>query len=289
VRPPALRPAFVALALLVPACRAAGPGTPPASGSSDSGPSDSGPGTTAPADLTATYTDADGTTGNYRLMVGAGVPASPGVLLFFDGDFLGKRFAADAAARVDIAAAHGLLVVSMQNPDLPPGNGCWWAPEVEEYARYVDGFVSEVLVGQWGVDPSRVFLTGLSGGSDFSAAFGYHTGWRYGGGAVALCGGDVPRLDGGSCDESLDPPAAPDPDKIPAAALADYRYAYRIDATDPLYDYATASAAWYSDHGFAHVDLQVVAGSGHCGFVDGFDGIKQLEDGLDSVDPRVTP
>lgn len=60
-------------------------------------------------------------------------------------------------------------------------------------SEYVEEFLQKRLVGELGVDPERVFTTGLSGGSDFAAAFHFQADYHYRGGAVALCGGDVVR------------------------------------------------------------------------------------------------
>jgi poly(3-hydroxybutyrate) depolymerase len=245
------------------------------------------PARSATADVDATFTDDAGTTGRYRL-IAPGDVERPGVLLFFTPDFAGDGYAAHAERRAAIAAAHGLLAVAMANPDLPPGNGCWWTPSIAAYTRYVDQFVARVLVGRYHVDPDRVFLTGLSGGSDFAAEFPYQTGWRYRGGVVALCGGDVPRLDGGDCVDQKDPPAAPPPSDLDGAALDGVRYDFAIDPTDPLLAASRASAAFYRDAGFGRVTHRLVAGDGHCGFADGFDGLDELAAGLDLVDPATT-
>ena len=106
--------------------------------------------------IDASFTDDVGTTGRYTLIVPPTAGASPGVLL--------------------------------ADPEDAGRDPCWWAPEVERNAHYVDRFITDVLIPTYAIDPNRVFLTGLSGGSDFAAAFPYHTGYRYGGGVVARWG-----------------------------------------------------------------------------------------------------
>ena len=99
------------------------------------------------------------------------IPDSPsdqpplGVLLFFTEDFGNSGYLKQASLHADVAKEHNLVLASMASPAAP---------------------------GALGVDTERLFTTGLSGGSDFAAAFHLHTDYRYGGGVVALCGGDIP-------------------------------------------------------------------------------------------------
>ena len=134
-----------------------------------------------------------------------------GVLLFFTEDFGNSGYLEEASLHADVAKEHNLVLASMASPDAPGDAGCWWAPQVEDNAAYVDEFVQQRLVGDLGVDTERLFATGLSGGSDFAAAFHLHTDYRYGGGVVALCGGDIPRLNGGGCEPEANPDPAPAP------------------------------------------------------------------------------
>lgn len=234
----------------------------------------------------ATFTDADGTSGRYRLVVpdGVGEHGPPGALLFFHWDGGAPAYARQAAPRAELAAAHDLVVVSIQ----APGRGCWWSPDVSGYARWVDALVRERLVRDRGVDPGRIFLTGLSGGADFAATFPFHSGFAWGGGVVALCGGDVPRLDGGDCATEASPPAAPLPASLPDPARA-VRYDFALAAGDELLPASLAAAELWRGLGVTHVRHRVVPGEGHCGFADGFAGLRELAEGLDYVDPRVTP
>lgn len=229
------------------------------------------------------HVDEAGHTGPWRMVVPAGVGEGHGVLLFFTWDGAGRAYRRQASRRASIAAEHDLAIVAMPPPD---GQRCWWAPTVEENARFVEDFVRDELVGRRGVDPDRVFLSGLSGGADFAAAFPYHAGFAYGAGVVALCGGDVPRLDGGDCATEADPPAAP-PRAVPERVREALRFAFALTADDPLLAHARAAAAVWRDAGLTHVRDDVVPGAGHCGFADGFlGGTAELRAGLDYVDPR---
>lgn len=241
---------------------------------------------TGPID--GTFTDGEGRTARYRMLVPEDVAAGEpyGVLLFFPWDGGGAAYAREARLHAELAAAHRLVVVSMRQPE---GTRCWWAPNVEGYTRLVDAFLRERLLGVYGLDPDRVFLTGLSGGADFAAAFHAHTGYRYGGGAIALCGGDVPRTDGGDCATEANPPEAPWPPTLSARQLAAVRYDFALTADDPLLAPSQAAAGRYTDAGFTHVRHRVVAGSGHCGFAEGWEGLDTLAEGLDYVDPRTNP
>ena len=134
------------------------------------------------------------------------------------------------------------------------------------------------------MDPERVFTTGLSGGSDFAAAFHFHTDFRYAGGAVALCGGDVPRLNGGSCEPEGDPAAAPAPTSLSQEALDQVRYDFAIVADDELRENSEEAAAYYQDLGFTSVRHRIVEGSGHCGYTSGWEGLDVMAEGLDYVD-----
>lgn len=230
----------------------------------------------------SSFTDDQGLEGGYRMIVPEG---ADGALLFFTWDGGGADLQRQARLREEIATRHGLIVVAMRAPE----GDCWWTPRVQAYARYVEAFVQRRLVEEQGVDPTRIFTTGLSGGSDFAAAFPYHTGFRYGGGVVALCGGDVPRLDGGDCAVEADPPPAPALGLLDPAVYAGVRYDFAIAANDELLDASRRAAAYYEAAGFTHVRHRVVPGDGHCGFDEGFEGLEALAAGLAYVDPRTSP
>lgn len=141
---------------------------------------------------------------------------------------------------------------------------------MEDYAACVEEFLQARLVDRLGVDTDRVFTTGLSGGSDFAASFHFHTDYRYSGGAVALCGGDIPRLNGGSCEPDTDPDPAPAPTGLSAADLDRVRYDLAITSDDFLLAHTEAATAFYTDAGFTHVR-------------------HRIEQGLDYVDPATIP
>jgi poly(3-hydroxybutyrate) depolymerase len=232
----------------------------------------------APASRTidGRFVDDRGLSGAYRLVLPRGRAERPGVLVFFGWDGDGRAYRRMAGLLAPLADARNLVLVTLRNPG---PSRCWWAPTVEENVHWVDRLVTDVVMGPIGVDPGRVIAAGLSGGADFASAFHVHTGDRYGGGAVALCGGDVPRADGGDCDTEADPPVAA------RAPRPDVRYFFALTADDPLLAHSLAAAAFYGGAG-ANVTHRVVAGEGHCGFVDGFEGLAELEAGLAVVDPR---
>lgn len=224
------------------------------------------------------FVDSSGRSGRYRLAVPPPSGEPLGVLFFFPWDGGGPAYAREAARREALAAEHHLVIAALRQPE----GRCWWAPEVEDNARFVDELLRQELIEAQGVDPNRVFLTGLSGGADFAAAFPYHVGFAYGGGVVALCGGDLPRQNGGDCASEANPPEAP-PLAGPPPRL-DIRYDFGITADDSLRPASEAAAAYYRAAGF-EVRHRVLPGSGHCGFDEGFEAMGALAEGLDFVDP----
>ena len=243
--------------------------------------------TNAASVLDETFTSSNGLAANVALVV----PDSPsdqpplGVLLFFTEDFGNSGYLEQASLHADVAKEHNLVLASMASPDAPGDAGCWWAPQVEDNTTYVDEFVQQRLVGDVGADTERLFTTGLSGGSDFAAAFHLHTDYRYGGGVVALCGGDIPRLNGGGCEPEADPDPAPAPTDLTSADLDRVRYDFEIVADDFLLGHSEAAAAYYTDLGFSTVRHRIVDGSGHCGFESGWEGLDVFAEGMDYVDP----
>lgn len=241
--------------------------------------------------LDETFTDSAGLSAKVALVLPEEEPdgAAPGVLLFFTWDFGNQEYFDQAELHAELAQEHGLIVASMASPKTPGDSGCWWAPRVEDNAAYVDEFVQARLVDELGIDTDRVFTTGLSGGSDFAAAFHFHTDYRYGGGAVALCGGDIPRLNGGGCEPDIDPEPALTPTDLSTDTLDAVRYDLSLTVDDFLREHAEAAAAYYDDLGFSHVRQRIVEGSGHCGFDSGWEGLDVFAEGLDYVDPRTNP
>ena len=235
-----------------------------------------------------TFTSENGLSADVALVVPdddeSGASAS-GVLLFFTWDFGNSEYLKQAKLHAEIAQEHNLIVASMASPKASGDSGCWWAPQVEDNAAYVEEFLKERLIGDLGVDTERVFTTGLSGGSDFAAAFHLHADYRYGGGAVALCGGDIPRLNGGGCEPESDPDPAPAPTDLSTADLDRVKYDFAITSDDSLREHSEAAAAFYTDLGFSHVRQRIADGSGHCGFDSGWEGLDVFAEGMDYVDP----
>lgn len=236
------------------------------------------------------FTDSTGASGDLRIIVPDDIAEGGyGALLFFSWDGGDKWYQEEADLHEPLAAEHRLVTVSLATPSTQGTDGCWWAPAVEDNVAYVAEFIQQRLIDELRVDPDRIFLTGLSGGSDFAAAFHFHTDYRWRGGSVALCGGDVPRLNGGNCAFETDPPAAPVPDLIPAGARSGIRYDFAITADDYLRENSEDAAAFYSDLGFTHVQHRIASGSDHCGFTEGWEGLDTLAEGLDYVDPLTNP
>lgn len=237
-----------------------------------------------------TFTDSTGATGDLRIIVPEDIAdGGYGVLLFFSWDGGDGWYQEEADLHEPLAAEHRLVTVSMATPSTQGTDGCWWAPAVEDNAAYVAEFIQQRLIDELRIDTDRIFLTGLSGGSDFAAAFHFHTGYAWRGGSVALCGGDVPRLNGGNCAWETDPEPAPVPDSIPADALSGVRYDFATTADDYLRENAEDATTFYTDLGFTHVQYRVADGSDHCGFSEGWEGLDALAEGLDFVDPLTNP
>lgn len=200
-------------------------------------------------------------------------PDADGALLFFPWDGGGAAYKDEARLHAALAAEHRLILVSMRQP----AGDCWWAPEGLDNVRVVDELLRAELIDARGIDPNRVFLTGLSGGADFASAFHFHTGYVYGGGVIARCGGDIPRTNGGDCAKEESPPPAP-PRPIPAQRPR-LRFDFILTADDPLLPASEAAAAFYADAGF-EVRHRVVPGSGHCGFAEGWEAMDSFAEGL---------
>lgn len=241
--------------------------------------------------LDESFTSNTNATGDLRIIVPDDIADGDyGVLMFFGWDGGDEYYLEEADLHEPLAAEHRLVTVSMATPLIDgSGSGCWWAPAVQDNAAFVAEFIEQRLIGELRVDPERVFLTGLSGGADFAAALPYHTDFTWGGGVVALCGGDIPRLNGGSCATEQDPEAAPAPTGLSDGVLSKVRYDFASTADDYLLENAEEAAAFYTGLGFERVRQRTVDGTGHCGFAEGWEGLDTLADGLDYVDPRVTP
>jgi hypothetical protein len=227
------------------------------------------------------FTASNGLSGPYRLVVPDEVPESLslGLLVFFhpDGDTATFRERADGFAergRVSRLAVAALSVPRTDatdgSPPPDPADRCWWAPREASNAAYVDEWIQTVAAGALGarLDDERVIFAGVSGGGDFASALNVQLGHRYRGGAVAVCGGDLPRQDGGSCvGEPVPDPLDPLPAKsdVPDGATRTFRYSFDLTRDDPLLAFASEARAYYRGLGFPAA-LRKPRGSGHCGF-----------------------
>lgn len=240
--------------------------------------------------LDGVFSATNGLSGAYRLRVpdgGAGAD-SLGLLVFFhaDGDVDTFRTHADnLAARGETSR---LAVAALTVPRSGPADGtppsdpvdqCWWAPRPQGNAQYVGEWIQSVAFGELGaaLDEDRIYFAGISGGADFAAELHLQLGFRYGGGAVALCGGDLPRQEGGSCVADPGPPLLdplPGLGDLPAGAAGAFVYSFDLTADDSLRVLASAARSYYEELGF-EVWFGTPPGSGHCGFHE------PLEDLLD--------
>lgn len=221
---------------------------------------------------------ASGLSGSYRLIPPDGPlgPGSVGLLLFFHADGGAGAFHEQADALVRRGEKSRLAVAALTVPTegggLPtdPADRCWWAPRAQRNAEYVGAWIDEVAAAELGdaIDFDRVYFAGVSGGADFAAELNLHLGFRFGGGAVALCGGDMPRADGGSCVGDLEPPLVeplPGPADVPPGAADGFVYSFDLTADDVLLPLAQQARSYYEGLGF-RVLFATPAGSGHCNF-----------------------
>lgn len=240
-----------------------------------------------PTVLEETFTAENGLSAKVAIVVPEDAESSRplGALLFFSADFDNSQYVEQAELYADVALEHNLVLASMTSPKAGEDSGCWWAPQVEDNTAYADEFLRERILDELGASPDRVFVTGLSGGSGMASSFHFHTGYQYAGGAVMLCGGDVPRLNGGGCEPDEDPAAAPAPSDLGAEVLDQVRYDFAMTEGDFLMERSEAGASFYSELGFSAVQHRVVDGSGHCGFDSGWEGLDVFAAGMDYVDP----
>ncbi|HVY62091.1 MAG TPA: hypothetical protein VHF22_10585, partial [Planctomycetota bacterium] len=231
--------------------------------------------------VSGAFTDSRGRSGKFALEAPAdmGPDKSYGVLFYFHADGDDANYASYVSRLKTTAAKHGLMVVSMQEPD----EGAWWAPRSADDAAYVKEFLEAKLLAKYNVDRSRVFFSGESGGASFAAGLPARLGFEYGGGVVLASDGDVPRENGGNPDddESAAPPMRAHP-AVPARAKRDFGAYFAVGSEDPELRNALASAAYYRSLGMSAVRLDVVPGAGHADF----SAVRAIGEGLDALDPR---
>jgi len=230
--------------------------------------------------LEETFTDARGRSGRVAMDVpkdiGEGAPK--GLLLYFHADGDEGNYASYVDRLKDTAAAHDLVVVSVQEPD----EGAWWAPKTAENAAYVKDLLERRLLSQYDLDESRVFFAGESGGASFAGGLPAHLGFKYGGGLILASGGDVPRANGGNPDTDAAPPPLARHPRVPARAQADMAVVYAVGSEDPEMRNTLASAAYYRGLGFGAVRHSIVPGAGHIEF----SAVRAIKDGLDAIEGR---
>jgi predicted esterase len=228
-----------------------------------------------------TFVDERGRSARFAALIPDDVgERSLGALIYFHADGYAAQYRERLAMVRDSAESHGLIAVSVQEPD----REFWWAPNSATNAAWVSAFV-DTMVDAYDLDPERVFIAGASGGASFGTGWHLLDGYRYGGGVIGLCGADIPRLDvpdpTGFDYDGDDPPAAPVPAELSPETLDSVRYYLAIGPRDSLRPLSEAAATFYEDLGFA-VTHELIASPGHCGFP-----IRdQIATGMDFVDPE---
>ena len=135
--------------------------------------------------------------------------SAPGVLFYFDGDHLSRvgsrllrRTSPLRAELAQVAAEFNMLSVpvlspgSLREPRLtdtdsyaPPLTYNWWV-RARSNGRMVRALIEEIALA-YGVDTSRVWLAGYSGGAEFLSyeLLSHDIDWLHGGGATFIGGG----------------------------------------------------------------------------------------------------
>lgn len=149
-----------------------------------------------------------GSSGKYHVFADGVDTSKPvGALLQFHGDGAHEFNNPDSSYSLGggngiVAAAqpYNLVVIPMLTPD----GDTWWN-KGSANADYVDAFIKEVVYGQMGVDPSKMWLAGYSGGAQFITQFYLpkYASTIQGGGSMVFGGGGSPRVSGGTFPESL--------------------------------------------------------------------------------------
>lgn len=241
----------------------------------------------------------DNLSGAYRLIIPSGASEDDpvGLIVFFHSDGVVGSVKSDAnalAARGNEShLAVAALVVPWEGggsgePPSDPADQCWWAPRVQQNALYVKRWIEQVVDDELGdaLDRDRIYFVGVSGGADLAAALNVHLGFLYGGGSVAVCGGDLPRSDGGSC-FGPDPPVLdplPGVNDVSNGDADAWLYSFDTTLADPFRPLAIDASEYYSDLGFS-VSFADLPGGGHCQFnEEGVFGIidRRLEEMLGS-------
>lgn len=215
---------------------------------------------------------ANGLEGEF-LLFGDAAESSAGALVFLHADDGADTFDEWVGPEVRaLAARQGLFLVSLREPD----GGCWWAPRGEDDTAFLVDFLRFRVVGAWGADPRRIFLAGKSGGGFFASGVPALSGFAFGGAVIGLCGGDVPRRNGGDCATESDAPEA----DVPVVGADPEAVAYWFAGTrgDAWFSYAVDAAVRLRDAG-APVVLRDVGPGGHCEF----DVVGELGRALDVV------
>ena len=139
----------------------------------------------------------------------SGSESAPGVLFYFDGDHLSRagsrllrRTSPLRAELAQVAAEFNMLSVpvlspgSLREPHLtdagsyaPPLTYNWWV-RARSNGRMVRALIEEIALA-YGVDMSRVWLAGYSGGAEFLSyeLLSHDIDWIRGGGATFIGGG----------------------------------------------------------------------------------------------------
>ena len=167
------------------------------------------------------------------------------------------------------AAAQGVILLAVDSPG-PVDSGCWWSPHKHLRLGYLDDLLQAQIFSAYPVDRGRVHLVGKSGGAFWASGAPFYADLSWRGGIVAVCGGDVPRVESAvdwcAISETEDDPALL-LDPVQAARAEGWRAVFVSTLRDPWRQNALDAAALYRSLGGDVVE--VTAGRrGHCALDD---------------------
>lgn len=202
-----------------------------------------------PAGLkTASYTSSDGEVGEYTLFAPSDNQAR-GLLVYLHGS-------GNAAAYAN--AMNGIKPVADQFDLIPllvkTSRTDSWLEGGVANLLYLDEIIEKEVMASLNIDKQKVFFAGVSGGAVFlTGYFVPRYGYKYRGGAICLCGGEMSILNGiGGIYLNED--------------LQNYLpIVFYTQQEDYMYDQVKGGEAYYRSKGLK-VTAQYPEGGSHCGF-----------------------
>ena len=213
---------------------------------------------------------------NLNLLSDPAAGRAPGLLLYFDGDHISRagsrllrRTSPLRAELAQVAAEFNMLSVpvlspgSLREPRLtdtdsyaPPLTYNWWV-RARSNGRMVRALIEEIALA-YGVDTSRVWLAGYSGGAEFLSyeLLSHDIDWLHGGGATFIGGGGADGIPARVRERAALSPCSPSARRRMATS-AEGSWSARIAAQEGI--------AFYEGLG-ARTLLQVTPGRGHTGY-----------------------